>query len=287
LSLYFSVLAVPFVVTPPVLSSWKPASGGPVFRLRIVRMTSGLPHILIVEDEEHLARGIQFNLEAEGYEVTVVGNGTAAVEKVEGDPESVDLVILDLMLPGMSGYAVCERLREMGAEMPVLMLSARTLTEDRTRGFDAGADQYLTKPFELDELLARVRGLLVRQGRRQSLRVRSSIGLPRTLQIGEARVDFDTFEVQREGRNQLMTPLELRLLQYLIQSEGRVVSRQELLENVWEQPGYLQTRAPDQFIRRLRKLIETDSAQPRHLLTVRDAGYRFLVRPEESQDDTR
>ncbi len=250
-------------------------------------MTSGLPHILIVEDEEHLARGIQFNLEAEGYEVTVVGNGTAAVEKVEGDPEAVDLVILDLMLPGMSGYAVCERLREMGAEMPVLMLSARTLTEDRTRGFDAGADQYLTKPFELDELLARVRGLLVRHGRRQSLRVRSSIGLPRTLQIGEARVDFDTFEVQREGRNQQMTPLELRLLQYLIQSEGRVVSRQELLEKVWEQPGYLQTRAPDQFIRRLRKLIETDPAQPRHLLTVRDAGYRFVVHPEETQDDTR
>ena len=250
-------------------------------------MVSGLPHILIVEDEEHLARGIQFNLEAEGYEVTVMGNGTSAVELVENDPEAVDLVILDLMLPGMSGYAVCTRLREMGAEMPVLMLSARTLTEDRTRGFDAGADQYLTKPFELDELLARVRGLLTRYGRRQTLRTRAPVGLPRALQIGDARVDFDTFEIQREGRNQQMTPLEIRLLQYLIQSEGRVVSRQELLENVWDQPGYLQTRAPDQFIRRLRKLVEVDPAQPRHLVTVRDAGYRFLIHPEDAPEDGR
>lgn len=239
---------------------------------------SGLPQILVVEDEEHLARGIKFNLEAEGYEVTTLANGARAVEYVRNDPDNVDLVILDLMLPGMSGYAVCTAIREMGAEMPVLMLSARTLTEDRTRGFEAGTDQYLTKPFELDELLARVKGLLVRHGRRQALRKnQSAIPLPRRLQIGEAKVDFDTFEVQRDGRTQQMTPLEVRLLQYLIQSEGRVVSRQDLLENVWDQPGYLQTRAPDQFVRRLRKLFEADPAQPKHLITVRDAGYRFLL----------
>lgn len=247
-------------------------------------LESGLPHILVVEDEEHLARGIKFNLEAEGYEVSTTTNGAHAVELIRKEPDSVDLVILDLMLPGMSGYAVCSQLREMGAEMPVLMLSARTLTEDRTRGFEAGADQYLTKPFELDELLARVKGLLVRHGRRQALRKTAAMPLPRHLRIGEAKVDFDTFEVQRDGRAQQMTPLEVRLLQYLIQSEGRVVSRQDLLENVWDQPGYLQTRAPDQFVRRLRKLFESDPAQPKHLITVRDAGYRFLLSPDDATD---
>jgi two-component system OmpR family response regulator len=236
-------------------------------------------HILVVEDEEHLARGIKFNLEAEGYRVTTADHGAKALAVVQEDPEGVDLVILDLMLPGMSGYAVCEQLRRVGSEMPILMLSARTLTEDRTRGFQAGADQYLTKPFELDELLARVKGLLVRHGRRQALRTQA-VALPRRIQIGDATVDFDTFQIQRGQQCQQMTPLEIRLLQYLIQSEGRIVTRQELLENVWDQPGYLQTRAPDQFVRRLRKLLEADPATPRHLLTVRDAGYRFLLDPE-------
>ena len=125
-----------------------------------------MAHILVVEDEQHLAQGIKFNLELEGYHVSTVDNGTAALQMVQADDPVVDLVILDLMLPGMSGYAVCEELRKRGDEMPVLILSARTLTEDRTRGFDAGADQYLTKPFELDELLSRVKGLLLRHHRR-------------------------------------------------------------------------------------------------------------------------
>jgi two-component system OmpR family response regulator len=242
-----------------------------------------MAHILIVEDEEHLAKGIKFNLEAEGYRVTAVDNGSSALSLCDAEGAEVDLVILDLMLPGMSGYAVCEQLRARGAELPVLMLSARTLTEDRTRGFVAGADQYLTKPFELDELLARVKGLLVRHGRRQSLRTSlpSLPSLPRHYRVGEAAVDFDTFEVSRNGTIHSMTPLEVRLLQYLIQSDGRIVSRQELLEKVWDQPGYLQTRAPDQFVHRLRKLFETDPANPRYLITVRDAGYRFIAHPDE------
>lgn len=126
-----------------------------------------MPHILVVEDEEHLAKGIKFNLEAEGYHVTAVDNGASGLKLFQDAPESIDLVILDLMLPGMSGYAVCEKLREGGSEVPVLILSARTLTEDRTRGFDVGADQYLTKPFELDELISRVKSLILRHQRRK------------------------------------------------------------------------------------------------------------------------
>jgi two-component system OmpR family response regulator len=246
-----------------------------------------MAHILIVEDEEHLAKGIEFNLAAEGYRVTVVNNGADALAIVAEDPAKIDLVILDLMLPGMSGYKVCEELRNRGNEFPIMILSARTLTEDRTRGFDVGADQYLTKPFELDELLARARGLLVRHGKRQALARRASHDdpLPRSYQVGDAQVDFDTFEVIRDGKVQQMTPLEIKLLRHLILSEGRIVSRQELLEKVWDQPPYLQTRAPDQFIRRLRKLFEVNPSEPRHFVTVRDAGYRFIAHVRAEGDE--
>ena len=128
-------------------------------------MESSAKHILIVEDEQHLAQGIRFNLDAEGYRVTVVADGPAALRLLRADPTAVDLIILDLMLPGMSGYAVCEQIRQAGNDVPILMLSARTLTEDRIRGLEVGADQYLQKPFELDELLAMVRNLLARRGR--------------------------------------------------------------------------------------------------------------------------
>ncbi len=122
-----------------------------------------MKHILVVEDEQHLAFGIKYNLEAEGFDVTTAGDGPAALKLIEEDPRGVDLVILDLMLPGMSGYAVCEALREKGNDVPVLMLSARTLVEDRIRGYDVGADQYLQKPFELEELLSMTRNLLARR----------------------------------------------------------------------------------------------------------------------------
>ena len=241
-----------------------------------------MSHILVVEDEEHLAQGIKYNLQAEGYTVTTVDNGADAVGRVVNGESSIDLVILDLMLPGMSGYAVCEQLRESGALMPILILSARTLTEDRTRGFDVGADQYLTKPFELDELLARVKGLLVRHQRLNGQRDGSSI-LPSQMEIGRATVNFDNLEVTRGDVVTRMTPLEMRLLQYLVMNEGRIVSRQELMEHVWDQPGYLQTRAPDQFIRRLRKLFEDEPSNPKHFLTIRDAGYMFVLHPEDEE----
>jgi two-component system OmpR family response regulator len=240
-----------------------------------------MAHILVVEDEEHLARGIKFNLEAEGYQVSTATNGHAALERIEARQPRVDLVILDLMLPGMSGYTVCERLRARGEDVPVLMLSARTLPEDRTRGFDVGTDQYLTKPFELDELMSRVKSLLTRNGHRALRRMPLAETL-RTFRFNDALINFETFQVTVGGRPVRLTQLEMKLLEYFARHEGRVISRRELLENVWNMPGYINTRAPDQFIRRLRKTFEPDPSKPRFFLTLRDAGYRFVAQPEES-----
>jgi two-component system OmpR family response regulator len=233
-------------------------------------------HILVVEDEEHLAMGIKYNLVAEGYRVTVCGDGRNAIKLLTDPAADIDLVVLDLMLPGMSGYAVCESLRAIDRAMPVLILSARTLAEDRTRGFDVGANQYMSKPFDLDEFISRVRNLLgfsrprgENGGARQRERVQQ-------FKFAGAKIDFETFEVLVHGESIRMTQLELTLLRYFIENQGRVIPRRELLENVWGMPGTLNTRAPDQFIRRLRKIFEPDPAQPRHFLTIRDAGYRFL-----------
>ncbi|HET6884121.1 MAG TPA: response regulator transcription factor [Pirellulales bacterium] len=229
-------------------------------------------HILIVEDEAHMAFGIKFNLEGEGYRVTVAPDGATALKTFEQNPEDVDLVVLDLMLPGMSGYAVCESLRSQGSEVPVLMLSARTLSEDRTRGYDVGADQYLQKPFELDELLAMVRRLLVRSRRRGEA--------PRVADIyrfGNNEINFDTYEAKAGDREIQLTPVEISLLRYFIDNEGRVISRNELVERVWRQPYIETTRTVDNFVMRLRRYFEPDPANPRHFLSVRGAGYRFVT----------
>ncbi len=231
-------------------------------------------HILIVEDEQHLAVGIKFNLESEGYRVTHVGDGVSALNVVHKDPVGIDLLILDLMLPGMSGYAVCETLREQNWDRPILILSARTLPEDRKRGFDVGTNQYMTKPFELDELISRVRNLLTHY--------RPRIETPLSIEayeFGTAKIDFTTFEASNDGTPIRMTQLEMKLLHYFVQHEGRVIPRHELLENVWATSGHAQTRTPDQFIRRLRKAFEPDPANPIHFLTIRDAGYRFVAKP--------
>jgi len=239
-------------------------------------------HILVVEDEEHLALGIKYNLDAEGYRVTAVGDGPAALRIIEEQRGEVDLVILDLMLPGMSGYAVCEAIRAADKDLPVLILSARTLTEDRTRGFDVGANQYLTKPFDLDEFLSRVKNLLTLHSSRTQQKAEASQSVT-TFEFGDAKINFDTFQVTIGEEPVRMTQLEMTLLRYFVENQGRVIPRQELLENVWALPGNLSTRAPDQFIRRLRKTFEPDPAQPRHFLTIRDAGYRFVAEPEEEQ----
>ena len=239
---------------------------------------SNKPHILVVEDEQHLAIGIKYNLEAEGYRVTTASDGPAALAAAEDPSQPVSLVILDLMLPGMSGYAVCERIRSHNPDVPVLILSARTLSEDRTRGFDVGADQYMMKPFDLDELLSRVKNLLAAHQRRTSSEEASAVNrsAPSRYQIGEARIDFERFEVERNSQTTRLTQQEVRLLQYFIENEGRVVPRGELLENVWELPPTVNTRAPDQFMRRLRKIFEPEPAKPRYFITIRDVGYQFV-----------
>jgi len=238
-------------------------------------------HILVVEDEEHLATGIKYNLDAEGYRVSTVGDGPSALKLLEENPDDVELVILDLMLPGMSGYAVCEALRAADRDIPVLILSARTLTEDRTRGFDVGANQYMTKPFDLDEFLSRVKNLLGFHSRRAERRSVQS-GPVRSFEFADALINFETFQVTAGGQPVRMTQLEMKLLRYFVQNQGRVISRGELLENVWGMPGTMNTRAPDQIIRRLRKTFEPDPANPRHFLTIRDAGYRFVAEPEKT-----
>ena len=236
-------------------------------------------HILVVEDEEHLAVGIRFNLEAEGYRATAVGDGASALKLLRDEANAINMVVLDLMLPGMSGYEVCQAMRETGIDIPVLILSARTLTEDRTRGFDVGADQYLTKPFDLDELISRVKNLLLLYDRRAKGRTIHESGR-KQYRFGRAVMDFERFLGTVNDDEVHLTQLEWRLLDYFVRNEGRVIPRNELLEEVWDMPGTITTRAVDQFIRRLRKTFEVDPSQPRHFLTIRDMGYRFVSDPD-------
>jgi len=238
-------------------------------------------HILIVEDERHLAAGIKFNLEAEGYRVSLAGDGPAAITAFEEDETGIDLMVLDIMLPGMSGYQVCEAIRERGSDVPVLILSARTLSEDRTRGFDVGANQYLSKPFDLDELLSRVRNLLTHHPRRHEA-PRAVPSKLTTYEFGAAKINFPEYELTVDGKPVQLTKREWELLVFFVENESRLVPRKELLESVWHLPGHIQTRAPDQFILRLRKIFESDPGAPRHFLTIRDLGYRFVAQPEKS-----
>src|SRR6478736_2573797 len=241
---------------------------------------SSAKHILVVEDERHLAMGIKFNLEGEGYRVTVAGSGPAALEAFQENEADVDLIILDIMLPGMSGYAVCESLRKQGSDVPILVLSARTLSEDRTRGFDVGANQYMSKPFDLDELLSRVKNLLSHHNRRHQTASESPSGLT-FYEFANAKINFAQFELSVAGKPVQLTKREWELLEFFVENESRLIPRQELLEKVWRMPGHIQTRAPDQFILRLRKVFENDPANPRHFLTIRDMGYRFIAAPSE------
>lgn len=246
-----------------------------------------MPHILVVEDEQHLAIGIKYNLEAEGFTVTTAGDGQAALATVaaslpgadgkEPAVPPIDLVVLDLMLPGMSGYAVCEAIREQGSDLPIVMLSARTLVEDRIRGFDAGTDVYLQKPFDLDELLSVVRNLLGRRGRQGRPRpVTDPVGAANVYRFGDAEVNFDTWEAKRGDKTVRLTTLEMKLLKYLVEHEGTVSSRSDLLKRVWGMARAPATRTVDTFMLNLRKYFEADPARPVHFLSVRGMGYRFV-----------
>lgn len=243
-----------------------------------------MKHILVVEDEAHLAIGIKYNLEAEGYDVSTVGDGPAAIKMVEEDPRGVDLVILDLMLPGMSGYAVCEALREKGNHVPILMLSARTLVEDRIRGYDVGADQYLQKPFDLEELLSMVRNLLSRRARSMPLPAGKDLGPEYEFDQGRVKVNFETFEVTVADKPLRLTSTEMKLVRYFVDNEGKVITRSELLEDVWGLSHTPTTRTVDNFIVNLRKYFELNPSRPRHFLSVRGTGYRFVAERESNGD---
>lgn len=228
------------------------------------------PRVLVVEDEAHLADGIRFNLEAEGYDVEVVGEGNAALASITGG-EAYDLVILDLMLPGLDGFEITKRARQQGNLTPILMLTARSLTEDVVHGLTVGADDYLSKPFDLGVLLARVRSLLRRREWARSGTGESAAKVA----IGIAQVDFERFEIETRGETVGLTLLEAALLKLLHESAGRVVTRGEILEKVWNLAPDTETRAVDNFIVRLRRYIEPDPANPTHLVTVRGAGWKL------------
>jgi two-component system, OmpR family, alkaline phosphatase synthesis response regulator PhoP len=238
-----------------------------------------MSRVLIVEDEEHLATGLRFNLEAEGYEVEVVDNGESALGLLVDGERRFDLVVLDVMLPGKDGFAVVAELRHAGQFVPVLMLTARNRTEDVLLGFSAGADDYLPKPFELAILIARIRGLLRRTERlRPAENRRASPGRDRYLFAGKV-IDFEALELHVGDRTLQLTLMEANLLRYLIQHEGKAVSRKAMLEEVWGVREDTDTRAIDNFIVRLRRYIEEEPQNPRHLRTVRGVGYRFQSEP--------
>jgi len=228
--------------------------------------------ILVVEDEEHLAHGLRFNLEAEGHEVESVGDGRSAIERLSDLGNAYDAVILDLMLPEMGGFEVARRARAAGNYVPILILTAKDAPQDLVRGLEEGADDYLTKPFRLDELLVRVRGLL----RRRRWDGASAAGAPPgPLRVGAATVHFDRFELETPRGTVQLTTREMGLLRALLDREGEAVTRGELLEQVWGLRPDTRTRVVDSFIVRLRRYLEPDPSHPRHIVSVRGHGYRL------------
>ncbi len=234
-----------------------------------------MARILLVEDEEHLAAGIRFNLELDGYEVETIGDGLRAVERLapeDGEaPPAFDLVLLDVMLPGLDGFQIVERMRASGNYTPVLMLTARGLSGDVVQGLEAGADDYLPKPFDLPVLLARIKGLI----RRRDWARGPGEGPP-TARVGGADVDFVQFELRRaDGERVRLTLLEAMLLKLLVVRRGQIVTKAEILEKVWNLSPDTETRAVDNFVMRLRRHLDDDPRSPRLLETVRGVGYRL------------
>ena len=249
-----------------------------------------MSRVLVVEDEAHLAQGLRFNLEAEGYAAEVVGDGEAATDRLLEKKENFDAVVLDIMLPGKDGFSVVSELRAARNYVPVLMLTARGRPEDVLKGFASGADDYLAKPFDLSILLARLQGLLRRsqwmrgghQAQPDETRAdAASVGDFGTFSFAGKTIDFGGLEL-RSGSNTIhLTLMESELLRHLVRNDGKIVSRKQILEEVWGLHEDTDTRAIDNFVVRLRRYIEDDPGNPRHLLTVRGVGYRFLAKPEK------
>jgi len=258
-----------------------------------------MSRVLVVEDEAHLADGLRFNLQAEGHAVEVAADGETALERLVEKRERFDVVVLDVMLPGKSGFDVAALLREKKNYVPILMLTARGRAEDVLQGFASGADDYLPKPFELAILIARLESLLRRSvwmkdrdpadagkgdGHDGDKTRRAPDGEQGTggdtFSFGGKTIDFEELELRTLGNTIHLTVMEAELLRYLVKSEGRVVSRKAILEDVWGLHEDTDTRAIDNFVVRLRRYIEEDPSQPKHLQTVRGVGYRFVAEPE-------
>lgn len=240
--------------------------------------------VMIVEDEQHLAEGLRFNLEAEGFAAEVQDNGDRALARLLDPAEHFDLVVLDVMLPGKDGFTVVRELRQRKHFVPVLMLTARGRPEDVLSGFAAGADDYLAKPAELAILLARIGGLLRRSAwSHQRSEARAATPEPQhdRFTFSGKTIDFDTLELSVEDRVLQLTLMEANLLRYLIEHEGRAISRKAMLEHVWGLHEDTDTRAIDNFIVRLRRYIESEPGKPKHLITVRGVGYRFTASPDK------
>jgi DNA-binding response OmpR family regulator len=241
-------------------------------------------NILVVEDESHIAQGLRFNLEAEGYHADVAKNGEDALQRLLKDGGKFDLVVLDVMLPGKDGFTVARELRQAENYVPVLMLTARGRPEDVLKGFECGADDYLPKPFNLDILMARVKGLLRRKSWTQSATpALSAAEQEDVFSFSGKTVDFRKLQLRREDQVFQLTLMEMDLLRYLIRNSGRPVLRKEILENVWDLKEDTDTRAIDNFIVRLRRYIEDDPTKPKHLLTVRGLGYQFVPAPNSKK----
>jgi DNA-binding response OmpR family regulator len=245
-----------------------------------------MSRLLIVEDEAHIASGLRYNLEADGHDVTLIDNGEAALAELEADPSRIDLVVLDVMLPGIDGFTVASRMRAKGWLTPILMLTARGRAEDVLRGFEAGADDYLPKPFDLSILIARINALLRRHAWHVASRgaghspASPAVAAPDVFTFADKTVDFDAQELLVGSRTYPLTLMEANLLRYLVQHEGKAISRKSMLADVWNLHEDTDTRAIDHFIARLRKYIEKEPARPRHVLTVRGVGYKFVGNPK-------
>ena len=243
-----------------------------------------MSRVLVVEDEQHIAEGLRFNLEAEGHEVFVSADGEQALALILDDREVFDVIVLDVMLPGRDGFFVAAALRSAGQFLPILMLTARNRPEDVLKGFEAGADDYLAKPFELAILIARIHGLL-RRRRWNETPPDGARGKPPgavappardIYTFGDRTLDFTAMEVQARGKSYRLTQMECELLRYLVTHAGQPVSRGALLENVWGLHEQTDTRAIDNFIVRLRKYLEDRPDSPRYVQTVRGVGYKFV-----------
>ncbi len=249
-----------------------------------------MSRVLVVKDEVHLAQGLRFNLEAEGHAVEVAADGESALTRLLDKREPFDALVLDVMLPGKSGFNVAAELRESKNYVPILMLTARGRAEDVLQGFASGADDYLPKPFELPILIARLEGLLRRSTWMKEAAQRNSAGKDPTGSGAQGRpdifsfngktIDFGELELRTFGNIIHLTLMEAEFLRHLIRNNGKVVSRKSILEEVWGLHEDTDTRAIDNFVVRLRRYIEEDPSQPKHLQTVRGVGYRFVAEPE-------